>query len=213
MIDIAIFGAGGFGREVLTLIQGINRAELTYNIIGFFDDGVSKGTVVNGFPVLGCVNDLNNWSSELAVTVAVGNPQIKKRIVERIHNPRVKFPTLVHPSVIMGDSERIRIGEGSIVCAGCILTTDIQVGRFVILNLACTVGHDAVLSDYSAFMPTCNISGEVTVGEAVFIGTGACIINQVNIGGFAVIGAGAVIIGDIPPKCTAVGVPAKEVKR
>jgi len=213
MIDIAIFGAGGFGREVLTLIQDINRAKLTYNIVGFFDDGVPKGTVVNGFPVLGSVDDLNGWSSNLAVAVAVGNPRVKKQIVERIANERVEFPVLAHPSVIIGDAQRTRMGQGCIICAGNILTTDISLGRFVILNLACTVGHDAVIDDYAAFMPSCNISGEVTVGEAVFVGTGACIINRVKIGDFAVVGAGAVVIGDIPSHSTSVGVPAKVVNR
>ncbi len=213
MIDVAIFGAGGFGREVLTLIQAINRTGCIYNVIGFFDDGVRKGTVVNGFPVLGNVDDLNGWSSDIGVAVAVGNPGVKKQIVGRITNKNVTYPVLIHPSVLIGDAERVRIGEGSILCAGNILTTDICVGSFVILNLACTVGHDVVIGDYSAFMPSCNISGEVSLGEGVYCGTGARIINQVKIGDFAIIGAGAVVISDIPSRCTAVGVPAKTIIR
>ena len=209
MKDIAIYGAGGFGREVLTLVRDINRAEERYNIVGFFDDGVPKGTEVNGLPLLGAMEDLNAWPTEIAVTVAVGTPAVKKQIVERITNSLVTFPTLIHPSVMIGDSERVRIGQGSILCAANILTTDIRVGRFVILNLACTVGHDVVIGDFAAFMPSCNISGEVTVGEGVYGGTGAKIINQVSIGDFAVIGAGAVVVRDLPAHCTAVGVPAK----
>ena len=213
MKDIAIYGAGGFGREVLTLVRDINRAEHIYNIVGFFDDGMEKGTEVNGLPLLGGMEDLNAWPTEIAVSVAVGTPTVRKGIVERITNGRVLFPTLIHPSVMIGDSERVRIGQGSILCAASILTTDIRVGRFVILNLACTVGHDAVIGDFAAFMPSCNISGEVTVGEGVYGGTGVKIINQVGIGDFAVIGAGAVVINDIPAGCTAVGVPARATKR
>lgn len=67
MTDIAIYGVGGFGREVLTLIQDINSAEQVYNLVGFFDDGVTKGTVVNGFPVLGGADDLNGWTGDIAV--------------------------------------------------------------------------------------------------------------------------------------------------
>ena len=209
MKDIAIYGAGGFGREVLTLVRDINRAEERYNIVGFFDDGVPKGTEVNGLPLLGAMEDLNAWPTEIAVAVAVGTPAVKKQIVERITNALVTFPTLIHPSVMIGDSERVRIGQGSVLCAANILTTDIRVGRFVILNLACTVGHDVVIGDFAAFMPSCNISGEVTVGEGVYGGTGAKIINQVSSGDFAVIGAGAVVVRDLPPHCTAVGVPAR----
>lgn len=212
MTDIAIYGVGGFGREVLTLIQDINSAEQVYNLVGFFDDGVTKGTVVNGFPVLGGADDLNGWTGDIAVAVAIGTPAVKKRIVERITNARVSFPVLVHPTVIIGDSERVRIGQGSIICAASILTTDIRIGQFVILNLSCTVGHDAVIGDFSAFMPSCNISGEVTVGQGVYCGTGVKIINRVSIEEHSVIGAGAVVVGNIPSHCTAVGVPAKVIK-
>ena len=212
MMNIAIYGAGGFGREVLTLVQDITRAGRKYDIMGFFDDGLPKGTVVNGLSVLGGLEELNAWPEEIAVAVAVGNPQTRKNIVEGITNGKVTFPPLIHPTVLIGDWDRVRVGEGSLLCAGNILTTDIRIGRFVILNLACTVGHDAHFGDYAAFMPSCSVSGEVTVGECTFIGTGASIINQITIGDNTVIGAGAVVIRDIPSDVTAVGVPAKIVK-
>ena len=37
MKDIAIYGAGGFGKEVACLIKRINEQEPTWNLIGFFD--------------------------------------------------------------------------------------------------------------------------------------------------------------------------------
>ena len=57
MKDIAIFGVGGFGREVLTLIKHINQSKPTYRIIGFFDDGHEQGEMVNGYPVLGTTEE------------------------------------------------------------------------------------------------------------------------------------------------------------
>ena len=76
--DIAIFGVGGFGREVLTLIQDINRVEPTYNIIGFFDDGHEQGEMINGFPNLGTSEDLNQWETPICLAVSIGNPSVKK---------------------------------------------------------------------------------------------------------------------------------------
>ena len=87
MKDIAIFGVGGFGREVLTLIQDINRVSPQWNIVGFFDDGHEKGEMINGVPVLGKTEDLNKWDKDLSITIAIGTPRIKKRIVEKINNP------------------------------------------------------------------------------------------------------------------------------
>ena len=211
--DIAIFGVGGFGREVLTLIQDINRVEPSYNIIGFFDDGHEQGEMINGIPVLGKTDELNQWNTELAIAISIGNPSVKKQVVEKITNPKVSYPTLIHPTTIIGAPEYVTIGKGCIICAGNMITTNVEIGDFVILNLGCTVGHDTVIKDYAAFMPSCNISGEVLIEEGVYCGTGVKIINQTSIGEYATIGAGAVVTKPIPARCTAVGVPARVVKQ
>ena len=88
----------------------------------------------------------------------------------------------------------------------------VEIEDFVILNLGCTVGHDSIIKKYSAFMPSVNISGEVTIGEGVYVGTGAKIINQLEIGEYTIVGAGAVVSKTLPANCTAVGVPAKVIK-
>lgn len=213
MKDIAIYGVGGFGREVLTLIQDINRQRHEWKIVGFFDDGYPAGEMINGFPTLGGMSALNGWKQEISVAIAIGNPATKRKIVSKIDNPNVSFPTLIHPSVKVGDDNYVQIGKGCIICAENLITTNIVIGDFVILNLACTTGHDTILGDYSAFMPSVNISGEVNVGKEVYVGTGAKIINQINIGEQTIIGAGAVVAKDLPARCTAVGVPAKPIKQ
>ena len=154
MKDIAIFGVGGFGREVLTLIQDINKVEPTWNVIGFFDDGHEVGYESHGLRVLGGTKELSEWKTPLAVTIAIGTPKIKKAILDRINNPLIEYPTLIHPSVIIGDKDYVKIGKGCIFCAYTVITCDIEVGDFVILNLSCTLGHDTVVKDYCAFMPT-----------------------------------------------------------
>lgn len=210
--DIAIFGVGGFGREVLALIKDINKISPTWNIVGFFDDGYEKGVMVNGFPNLGKTEDLNKWETPISLAVSIGSPIIKKKILDKITNPLVDYPTLIHPSVWIGDKEFVEIGKGCIICAGNLITTNIKIEDFVILNLGCTVGHDTVIKNYAAFMPSVNISGEVTIGEGVYVGTGAKIINQLEIGEYTIVGAGAVVAKNLPAHCTAVGVPAKPIE-
>lgn len=212
MKRIAIYGAGGFGREVLTLINHINEQNQEYLIVGFYDDGIVKGTVINGYEVLGGIKDLNEINEELNLAIAIGNPQTKRKIIEQINNLYINYPTLIHPSVIIGDHNYVNIGKGCIICAGVIITTNIAINDFIILNLSCTVGHDTEIGMYSSFMPTVNISGEVLIGQEVYVGTGAKIINLLNIGRETIIGAGAVVAKSLPEKCTAVGVPAKIIK-
>ncbi len=211
MKKIAIFGAGGFGREVHSLIQHINYQRGTYNFIGYFDDGVEKGTEINHFPVLGGIKELNLWDGDLGIVLAIGNPNVKQKILSQITNTFVTFPKLIHPSVIIGEIDST-IGEGSIICAGVIITVNTSIGKHVILNLSCTVGHDTIIEDFCSFMPTVNISGEVIIRRGVYVGTGVKIINQLEIGDYSIIGAGAVVAKSLPPHCTAVGIPAKPIK-
>lgn len=211
MKQIAVYGAGGFGREVKMLIDQINAVSKTYEFIGYFDDGVDKGTMVNGFPVLGGRDELNAFPGPLCIAFAIGAPATKKKIIDNIVNDKVSYPSLAHPNVLIGHDD-VTIGEGCIICAGCIITINIRIGNFVILNLACTVGHDTVIEDYASFMPGVNISGEVLIKEGVYVGTGAKIINQLEIGRFTVVGAGAVVSKTLPGECTAVGIPAKAIK-
>lgn len=211
MEKIVIVGAGGFGREVKMLIDQINLKEHKYEFLGFYDDGFEKGTTINNNQVLGSIEDLANTSQELNVVVAIGSPEIKRKIVEKLTSATIKFPTLIHPSVLIGD-EFVSIGNGCIICAGTIITCNIEIKDFVILNLMCTVGHDTVINSFASFMPSVNISGEVVIHEGVYVGTGAKIINQLEIGRQTVVGAGAVVSKTLPEKCTAVGIPAKPIK-
>ena len=210
MEKIAIVGSGGFAREILTLIDAINQHQPTYEIAGFVDSDTSK--TIQWYPVIGDDEFVNNTHEVISIVIAVGEPHLKRKIRNKYSNPLIKFPTLIHPSVLLGNKATVSIGEGCIICAGCILTTDIVIKDFVTLNLMCTVGHDTEIDNYCSFMPSVNISGEVKIEEGVYVGTGAKIINQLEIGKNTIVGAGAVVANSLPADCTAVGVPAKPIK-
>lgn len=210
MKKIAVIGAGGFGREVKMLIDQINQKEKKFEVIGFYDDN-ENFTTVNGLPYLGKIEKLNEVDFPLSVAVSIADPKTKRNIINSIKNPQIDFPNLIHPNVLIGE-DAVKIGRGNIICAGVIITVNIEIKDFVILNLSCTVGHDTVVGSYSSFMPTVNISGEVNIEEGVYVGTGAKIINQLEIGEYTIVGAGAVVAKTLPAYCTAVGIPAKPIK-
>ncbi len=210
MKNIAIFGAGGFGREVAMLINQINKIDIKWNFIGFFDDGIAQSTTINDSLVIGGIDELNNYENDLEIVFAIGVPNTKEKIFNSLKNPRITYPTLIHPNVQIGEYNKI--GDGCIITAGNIITVNTRIGNHVILNLGCTVGHDTVIDDFCSFMPSVNISGEVNISKNVYVGTGAKIINLVDIGENSIIGAGAVVSKSLPANCTAVGVPAKVVK-
>lgn len=207
-----IVGAGGFGREVLWLAKRVNDITPIWNIAGFIDDNERlHGTIQDEYLVLGGCDYLATIEENIWVIIAVGAARVKKIIVEKLSQyENIHYATLIDPSVILSD--RIEIKEGSIICAGTILTVDITIGRHVILNLDCTVGHDVVIEDYVTAYPSVNISGNVIVGEEAELGTGMQIIQGKKIGKQSIVGAGSVVIKDIPEQCTAVGSPAKPIK-
>lgn len=209
MKDIVIIGAGGFGREVAWLIEDINKVNKEWNLVGFVDDDeYLQGKEINGYKVVGDIEWLKNQS--YYVVNAIGDPIIKKKIIERLKFSKNKYPALIHPSVIYSD--KVSFGEGTIICAGNIITVDIGIGKHVIINLDCTIGHDVIIEDYSTILPSVNVSGFVKIGECVSVGTGAAIIQGISIGKNTTIGAGSVVVKDLPENCTAVGVPAKPIK-
>lgn len=209
--DIAIVGAGGLGKETAVLIDQINKHTKTWNLIGFFDDGVKAGTKILSVPVLGNVTELNAHKNSLSIVIAIGDPNIKSQLVERLTNPALSFPVLTHPTAVIG--VEIVLGEGTMITAGCVLTADIQVGKHVLINLNSTIGHDVILGDYSSIMPGAHISGAVNVGKRVFIGTGVAVLQHISIHDDAIIGAGAVVTKSINSPETVVGIPARTLKK
>ncbi|MDA8226634.1 MAG: acetyltransferase [Desulfitobacterium hafniense] len=211
MKDIVIIGAGGFAREVAWLIEGINRKESQWKLLGFIDENKeNRGKVLNGAKVLGDFSWFTTINKEIYAVCAVGNPKIKEQLVNKTNEAGVKFATLIHPDAVI--SNYSEIGEGTIICVGNIVTTNIIIGNHVILNLDCTVGHDAVIDDYCTIAPSVNISGNVKLNKGVDVGTGSAIIQGIEIGEYSIIGAGSVVVRSIPARCTVVGSPAKPIK-
>lgn len=212
MKNIIIIGAGGFAREVALLIEDINKEKNEWILLGNIEEyTLNIGKDLNGVKVLGTFDWVSkNYHDELYYVCGVGNPYLKERFSKTAEGYGLIPATLIHPNVII--SKYNDIGEGCIICAGCIITVNAKLGKHVIVNLDSTIGHDSIIGDYSTILPGVHISGNVNIGDKCDIGTGAAIIPKVNIGCKSIIGAGAVVLKDIPDSCTAVGVPAKIIK-
>lgn len=206
MRDIIIVGAGGFAREVAWLIEEINLKNQEWNLMGFLDENNNEAKILNGYRVLN-KSDLVNQSHAYFV-VAIGDSETRKEVVKRYSS--YKFATLVHPDVSISATNKI--GEGSIICKGNIITVNVDIGKHVIVNIDSTVGHDAILEDFVTILPSVNISGYVRIKECSNVGTGTQIIQEKTIGRNSIIGAGSVVVKDINDYVVAVGIPAREIK-
>lgn len=213
MKDLYIIGAGGFGKEVAWLVERINKTRKTWNIKGFIDDNKTGDDRQSGYSIVGDVQFLKEIAEhrEVYAVCAIGTAQVKKQVIERLKDSKVKFATVVDPSVIIAN--RTKIGEGAIICANTVLAVDSSIGNHVIINISCVIGHDAVIEDFVTVHPSVNVSGNVSVGDTSELGTGTRIIQGKTIAPNTIIGAGAVVVKDITESGTYVGIPAQKVEK
>jgi sugar O-acyltransferase (sialic acid O-acetyltransferase NeuD family) len=232
MQPVALYGAGDFAREVAWLVEEClvtsderrttndepstldTRHSTLRRVVCIVDDEVSnQGSMMDGIPVMDLATAHRQFPSARMV-IAVGRPQTREQLAVKATAAGFRFDTIIHPDVRR--STRVAIGEGTVICAGTIITTDVVLGAHVQINLDCTIGHDTVLKDYATLAPGVHVSGHVNVGRRAYIGTGAVIINgcagqPLTIGEDAIVAAGAVVTKPVPPRTTVVGVPARPI--
>lgn len=213
MKDIAIYGAGGLGREIACMLNKINKIKPTWNLIGFFDDGKNVGEEISHFGKnLGGINNLNKWDSDLAVCLCFGDPKTISYIRSRITNPKIYFPNLIDPSFSIADPDTFIIREGNIIKGHCSCTTHVSIGNFNIFNGFVAMGHDIEISDFNVFMPGVRISGEVSIGNFNLFGSDSFIKQELKIGNNVTLSPLSALLTKPKDGNTYIGNPAKKFK-
>lgn len=214
--ELLISGAGGSAREVAQWVDNATWAGHGFRLLGFIDEP-SAGGFVDGWPRMSVAEAVRAHAGAYFVA-AVGEPGLRERLVqEGVGAGFVESPPLVHPDVRI-DERHVSLGDGVIVCQGAVLTVNVRVGAHVQINVHTSVMHDTVIEDFSTLSPGTRINGGVVIESRVFMGSGAITVHgtvdqPLRIGTGAIIGAGSVVTADIPAGATAVGVPARVIKR
>lgn len=200
---IVVVGAGGFGREVLDIIEALNGAGGALEFVGFLDDGAvdEERVARRGAAVLGPVSTLTELDAAYVLGIGLGSTR------RRLDAAGCTAAILVHPTATVGGDTRF--SEGCILAAGARVTTNVTLGRHAHVHVNATVGHDSELGDFASVFPGATVSGEVRIGEAATVGTGAHVLPGLVVGDGAFVGAGAVVTKDVEPGATVVGVPAR----
>jgi sugar O-acyltransferase (sialic acid O-acetyltransferase NeuD family) len=210
---LVVIGAGGFGRETLDVIDAINEAAPApvWSVLGVLDDAPSEANLKRlarrEVAYLGTVGDFLARPATESYVVGVGSPRARRALADKCATAGLRPATLIHPTATLGFD--VHVGEGSIICAGARLTTNIRLGRHVHLNPNVTVGHDTALGSFVSMNPASNVSGDCIVEDEVLIGVGAVVLNQLRVGRGAVVGGSACVVRDVSPYTLAKGVPAR----
>lgn len=207
---ICIIGVGGFGRETLDIIiSGSTQTNLKIEDVACFMvlDKDLVETKIMGVDVI----VQSNFDPVLYdVVVAISDPSIRKKVVESLP-PGTTFATIIHPNAII--SNWVKIGEGSIITAGVIITCNNEIGMHSQLNLYTTIGHDCQMGDYFTTAPGANISGNCIFGDKVYFGTNSSVRQGVLICNDVTIGMGGVVVKNISDSGVYIGNPLKKLEK
>lgn len=190
----ALIGAGGFANEIKAHMKD-------FNMKCFVDDEYYEINDKNISPL----SEFN--PEEYEVLIAIGDPKSREDMVNRLPK-ETKYFTFIHPSALILGND-VYIGEGSMVCAGVILTTNIHIGKHCHLNLQTTIGHDCRIGNYFTTAPGAKVSGNCYILDRVYVGTNACIKQKLTITDDVTIGLQAAVVKSLLKKGTYVGVPAQ----
>jgi sugar O-acyltransferase (sialic acid O-acetyltransferase NeuD family) len=210
---IVVVGAGGFGREVIDVIEAINAVADTpaWRLLGVVDDSPTEENLKRlsdrGVDFIGASEAFLADGPSSAYAVGIGSPRVRRMIAERFDAAGCTAATLVHPNVTKG--ARVSIGAGSVLCAGVRVTTNITIGRHVHINLNSTVGHDTTIGDFVSINPLASISGDCVISDDVLVGVAGVVLNGLTVGRGSTVGGCACVVKDVPEGVVVKGIPAK----
>ena len=207
---IGIYGASGFGKEVMPLVRQ-QYLQLNQENFVYVDDG-DKLDNFDDYKVLNYQQFLQHSATKKCITIAIANSQFREKLNAKLVKDNIEIINVIANNALQYDN--ITMGKGSIICGFVHLTSNIKIGKGFHANIYSYIAHDCVIGDFVTFAPRVSCNGNVHIEDHAYIGTGA-VLRQgtpdkpLIIGKGAIVGMGAVVTKDVPAGVTVVGNPAR----
>lgn len=204
-----IVGAGGFGREVLSMSESARGSGADWKVAGFLND---ISDALDAFPdlprILG-TTDYDPQPNDLFVC-AIGDAAGRRRVCAKLRAKGAQFLSLIQPHTLIAGTAQL--GEGIIMEAFSGIGAHSRIGDYSTILGHVNIAHDVVLGEGVQISPFASILGRVQIGDEVLIGSHAVVLPDVKIGSGATIGAGSVVVKSVGAGETVFGVPAVRLK-
>lgn len=212
---LAIYGAGGLGREVLETVNQIQKSRRHWDSVFFVEDRAAddiREKTVNGVPALDFELFISKFSpGECEFTIAVGEPAIREKLFQKVKERGYFLATIVHPSAFVTESATLK--EGTVIQMLAGIGPDTVVGENTLIQSFVSVGHDSTIGRNSVCSSYAGIMGNCHIGNRTYIGVHSGVREQIKIGNDTIIGMGSMVQRDIPDNVIAMGNPARPMKR
>lgn len=211
-----IYGASGFGREVMPLArEQLLREGGTPDQLIFVDENPTSD-FINGHKIITYAELRSLKASACQVAVAISKSSVRQDLFERITADGMNPWQIRANNIILMDNTKI--GLGAILTPFVTITSNVTIGKSFHANIYSYVAHDCQIGDYVTFAPNVMCNGNVVIKDHAYIATGA-IIRQgkpgkpIVIGERAVVGMGAVVTKNVPDGVTVIGNPAAPLSK
>lgn len=196
---IAVIGNGGIAREIMCRLK---RGSYNIFISESFITKENRGKIQSLETM-----DIDKYK----VLVCIGDSIQRKKVIDSLPR-RTEYFTFIDKEAKILDKKTVIIGEGSIITSGVILTTNIHLGKFSLINLHTTIGHDVVTKDFLTTAPGVHISGNTVIGKCVYLATGSVIRNKISVCDNVTVGMNSVVNKDVIEMGIYAGSPATKIK-
>jgi sugar O-acyltransferase (sialic acid O-acetyltransferase NeuD family) len=201
--DLLILGTGVHGAEMAEIVERINRAEPTWNLLGFLSpDETRVGQMLNGYPVLGTPDALHDFPDASLVP----DNEWPRSLIP----PRERLVSLLDPGAFV--SRSAEIGRGCVLYPNCFVGLNARLGDLVFCLSGCIFNHDIVCEDRVVAASGVTLAGSVQVEADVYLGQSCTVRQGARIGRGSLIGMGSVVLRDVLPNSVIVGNPGRKLR-